>query len=95
MRNRKIKIDVAGSVGDAISDVERSAVGFAVIAVIFGCLIAPMFLPMFEEAAYIKYKPLHYNGYPLARAEIRKTRIALWLIALAAWGFVGICYILH
>jgi hypothetical protein len=85
----EIKIDIAGSIRDVAGKVTTAAFGTLLVLVLFGCLIAPIFYPLFESYLIGKYDiNHHYERIPMVRKMMGATKIALWAVAIASWAFV-------
>ena len=87
--NEKTKIDINGSIKDAASEMGQSAIGFAVIAIILGFLVAPVFAPLFENGLNEKYRtPYNYPDYDVVNQKMKQIKITLWIICLLGWAAV-------
>lgn len=94
--NEKLKIDLRGSVSDAVSETITDFSGFAIFMAFVGCLIAPIFAPLFRGSLYAKYDiNHHYDRIPLVESKMRVIKLGLWIVAALGWGFVIACNLLQ
>jgi len=92
--NERLKIDLKGSVSDAVSETIKEIGGFAIFVVFVGCLFAPVFATLFENPLHEKYDTAHhYDRYPLVEQKMQSVKKVLWCVALASWAFVVVCYL--
>jgi hypothetical protein len=84
--NENPKIDLKGSVEDAVGKTTAELAGFMILLVVVGILFAPIFAPLFENYVDEKYDITHhYDRIPLANANMLKIKRNLWILAIVAW----------
>lgn len=92
--NDKVKIDINGSLHDAVGEAATEVTGIFIVALIVGVLIAPAFGSWIESALKKQYSYLPYEDrYPVINAKMAKAYIVLWTVSLIAWAAVIGTYI--
>ena len=88
-----VKIDINGSVSDSAKGILGAIGGMALIAIILGCLFAPLF------ESFIKHSLMKEpNGQWIDMTKMQavydsmwKVRVILWIICIASWAFLIWC----
>lgn len=89
--NKKIKIDINGSISDSAKGIGQDAAGILLVAIIFGFLFAPMFAPLFEwvlqkdRANFCEWG--HYD-YEIVQRKLAKIKRTLWIVCIIGWIMV-------
>ncbi len=92
----KMQIDLKGSIHEFVGETVKNITGFAILMVIVGCLVAPVFATLFEESLHTKYDTSHhYERYALVAQKMLLIKVGLWIVAIVAWIFVIACGIIH
>lgn len=84
--NETTKIDINGSVGDAINEGISAMFVMSILLILGGFLFAPWFADFRRRSLEKKYNVSQYpSRWPMIHAEIAKTRLILWVVAIISW----------
>jgi uncharacterized membrane protein YjgN (DUF898 family) len=92
--NNGRKIDINGSIKDSVSGAASDAFGMAVIALIFGWLIAPFF-SYYWENHYRNICKFEDGQFDVESYNLKmfKVKLCLWTICIIGWIAVLLCNI--
>jgi len=84
--NEEPKFSLIDTVNENAREIGQTALGIAVMAIIIGALVAPVFAPLFESGLEDKYRTSFGDpDYDLVRKKMFKIKLGLWIFAGIAW----------
>ncbi len=92
--NDNAKIDIRGSVNDAVEATAHDVIGLFVVVAILGCLIAPYWADLFDNYYILAYGVKQDTSrYVFVKRKMVQIKILLWMVAIFAWTLVIGVYI--
>jgi hypothetical protein len=87
---KREKIDINGSISNSVKGIAGDTIGLLVVAIIFGCLFAPVFATIIEGKLMRKPNGCFINmiDMPDVWRKMVFVKIALWIVCIIAWTAV-------